>query len=90
MFIIAGDWNGQLKRFPVFDEMVVAGEIIDIGAVASIWGGIDCKRTCQVSHKARATRPYYILVSKSLMPVVSGFRVWNPMIFQHASLYRLD
>ena len=37
-YIIAGDINGSTDRFPVLRDKIEEGQIIDIGAVAHLWG----------------------------------------------------
>ena len=35
--IIAGDLNGDTKRFPVLQEVIDDGQYVDLGACAHVW-----------------------------------------------------
>ena len=73
--IIQGDFNRTLNEIPTFKEMIEEEAWVDIGSVASWWGGTDNQTTCQSSSKAKATRIDGMLFNKFALPLVQHFEV---------------
>ena len=73
--LIAGDLNTVISRLPSLEDALRSGMLIDLGATASRFGGIDCEATCCASHQAKATRRDYVIVNKQADELVESFRV---------------
>ncbi len=54
--LIAGDFDGTLQSLVNFNDEIVNGRLVDIGAIASAYGGVDNDVTCKASPKANAPR----------------------------------
>ena len=59
-FAIVGDLNGDLKRFPVLQDMIIHGQIVDLGENAVLDSTLLLGATASTPPKARDSRPVWI------------------------------
>ncbi len=63
--LVVGDLNGPLEAFIGFHMSIKSGKLVDIGAIASAFGGVDGDTTCKANSKSKATRRDYIIANKA-------------------------
>ena len=73
--VIAADVNATDTDLPTLLNLTQTDQWIDVGAVASKWGGKDNEMTCKASKISKATRIDRIFVNNLLFPAVRGFQV---------------
>ena len=82
MKIIAGDLNAATSRILSLQTKIDDNEIIDVGAVAHVWGARPNQPTCRASDSARPSRLDYILANAEAVPI--------PMSRRRSSLLQCD
>ena len=73
--LISGDGNASVYRLPVIQDMITSGKIIDIGSIASMYGGIDNDTTCKVNANCKATRKDYVFANPEAHSLIDKFEV---------------
>ena len=87
-YMIVGDINADLDRIPMIQQAMGEGEMIDVGAVANIWGRPTDEPTARVSHMTRATRIDYLLIATPMLQKVKDFAVDQRDLFPtHKPIY---
>ena len=66
--LIVGDLNGTLAKFEAFNELVNTNQLVDIGAIASAYGGVNGDVTCKANSKATANRRDYVIANPWFAP----------------------
>ena len=83
--LIIGDFNAIPSSFNGTAELMEEEAWIDVGAVASWWGGIDNQPTCAQRAGARETRIDGVMANCMAIPYIRGFEVEkDPMIPTHS------
>ena len=73
--VVVGDLNASVVSLPLLQECVLKGELIDIGAIASDFGGTNCECTCRANTKSRETRRDYVFANREARNIISDFKV---------------
>jgi len=84
--LITGDLNGPLDRFPSLENAIQQGEWIDVGANASVNGGVQPIGTCRSSTPgARLNRRDYVIANDRALNLIESFEVdSNALLPVHA------
>ena len=83
--LIIGDFNAEPNSFNETVELMEEEAWIDVGAVASWWGGTDNQPTCFQRAEVQETRIDGVLANSMAIPYIRGFMVEkDPMIPTHS------
>ena len=90
--LIMGDFNAAPNSLMQAKELIDEEAWIDVGAVASWWGGIDNQPTCLQRAEVQETRIDGVLANSMAISFIRGFMVEkDPMIPTHSVVkLRLD
>jgi len=83
--LIIGDFNAEPNSLNGTAELMDEEAWIDVGAVASWWGGTDNQPTCSQRADAQETRIDGVMANSVAIPYIRGFAVEkDPMIPTHS------
>ncbi len=72
MLLLQGDLNADCSDLPHLTTLLKTKQLIDVGACASHWGGIDNDFTCLTANSSSPTRRDYMFTCQSLYDNISS------------------
>ena len=78
---IACDLNAETRDIPTLTKLLAVGGWVDVGAIASRWGGNDAQHTCLAPNAKTKTRRDYIFLTANLVTAVTKHRVFDDGTF---------
>ena len=72
---ILGDLNAEPDQVASIHQLLTDRHWVDVGAVASTWGGSDLEHTCIAPTAKQATRRDFVFCSPQAFPLIQGFKV---------------
>lgn len=89
--LLVGDLNADPKHIPAVTHLLDHDHFVDVGAIASQFGGVDNEGTCLTANAKKHYRRDYAFVSPSMLEHVADFAVLHdvPMAISPHSRLRL-
>jgi hypothetical protein len=87
---IVGDINASIHNIASLQQAIDRGTLIDLGARASIFGGIDNQETCKAKPTSKGNRRDYVFTNQMGYDIVQHFEVDSESSLKVHSVLILD
>ena len=89
-YFIVGDFNATISKLQSLQNAILNGEVIDVGAQASVFGGLNSQETCKAKPDSIGTRKDYVLASPSAYDLIHSFKVDDNALLKVHDVLQLE